>query len=229
MENNNENPEVEATGHPAEGTVIEGETPSVEETPSEPLYKGVKGEITDPKELAEYTRELEKTTIALAARQETSAEPANPPPVKKSWEEEVKENWYTDPDKAVATLRQGILGEITSANNQKAQADELWKQFYSENPDLKKYDRAVRSVMTEKRGEFAKLDVKTFKAKLAKDSREYIASIRGEEEVVTELPAGGATIVSSGNKRPAGGGGKPPAPKTFVQQVNDVRARKHRS
>lgn len=233
----NENPE--AGKHPNETHPIT-ETPAPVETPTpdpaasaepEVIYDGLGGKMTDPKQVAEYAKTLEKRLVQATAEQprQVSEEPtAEPTPEPQNWVEQAKEHWYTDPDKAITVLRQGITGEVKAENAKKENSKKFWDNFYEKNPDLRNSPRAVNLVMSEKRADFEKLTVGQLTEKLAAETRSFIASVGGSTERTTrDLPQGEAVVTSSGGSNVGGGTGKvTPKPKRFIDQVKDFQAGK---
>lgn len=197
------------------------------------LYESGGMKIEDPKELADYARKLEEQivqrTLQDSTRQgtqyvETVAQ--NEPTATKTWEDEVEEIFYTNPKEAIAKMRQGIMGEVKKVNNEVDREKKFWKEFYSENPDLKNIERVVSLVVKEKAAEIRPLSIAKAKEFLASESRKLATLVRGTTGTTREdLPSGSAVVVSPGSKHTPAGGVKPAQPKNFVDQVRQLNRR----
>jgi len=191
-----------------------------------PLHKGLIGEITDPQELAKYTKTLEEklveTTLAAQARTQISGEPpVTPPPAKKAIEEEIEDELFTNPKVALKKYRDSILNEVNQQNARQDQVKQFWNDFYDENTDLKGLDSIVKMVEAKHSAELRPLSISAARKKLADEVRKTVKLIEAKRGVTTEeLPNGGATILGSGG---AGQGAAVKTPGKILNFADEMR------
>lgn len=204
-----------ADTNPAAGAVTPPAAPQNQDPATAPLHKGLIGEITDPKELANYTKSLESKLVELTLASQAKGsitEPAQstpPAPAKKSIEEEIEDEIFTNPKGAIKKLNDHILNKVNEIQGKTDQVKQFWNDFYEENPDLKGLDSVVKVVEAYKSAELRPLSITAARKKLSEEVRKHVKSIEARKGVTTEeMPQGGATILGSGGSQP-GGSGKP--------------------
>lgn len=213
---------------PAATGALEAPEPSVSEPSGSTFeYQGIGVKLKSPEELIEYTKNLEKKlvegTVGNAVRQDLSTpSPVTAPThqTERTYVDEAEEVLFTDPQKALNILRQGVKKEISDQLSHKDREKKFWDEFYEENPDLKAMDRTVKLVMNEKLEQVKPLPVSSAKKFLAEETRKFVAQVRSAAGAKKEeLPEGGAVVVGAGNRHSPVGGKSTPAPKNFVEQM----------
>lgn len=193
------------TGGPVDGDIKADETPKKEESF---VYEGLGGKkITDPKELANYAKELEAKAVEaqLAKERSSTYQPTMTAPVeeKKTDEDNIEDLLFQDPKKAIQLIEERAERRVKSMLDQKDATQKFWTDFYTENPDLKSYDRVVQLITREKWNEVANIPLTEAKKRLVDESRKMINSIKGEEGTKTVVNRTSAsTLGSSGEQLP---------------------------
>ena len=195
-----------------------------------PIHIGLGGEIKTVDELKAYAKKLEDD--AAKRFLEGRRDEANPktstqdylrvaPAAEELNAEEMLENPAAFAQKLEARITKGI-----EARKEAEQRDrQFWDSFYLEHPQLKKFDRAVKSVLTEKWGVIQQMDVTKGKEVLARESMTYLKEIQGTQ---------GTTVTMTQEPGPTLHGSFPSAGKvetakkrsTFLDEVNEARRKK---
>lgn len=214
-----------ATGDLGFGNAGEGEESATGGASFE--YQGIGVKLKSPEELVEYAKGLEKKlvegTLGNAVRQDLS----QPAPIsqsthqtEKTYIDEAEEVLFTDPQKALNILRQGVKKEINEQLSHQDRQKKFWEEFYEENPDLKAIDRTVKLIMNEKVEEVKPLSISNAKKFLADETRKFAAQVRSATGAKKqELPEGSAVVVGAGNRHSPVKATSTPAPKNFVEQM----------
>lgn len=200
-----------------------------------PIFEGIGGKFDTPEELSEYTKNLEAQLITEKARPKTSttnqaiptaAQPSKDP--EEAFYEGVENELFTSPKETIKKIVDHTRNQVRAENQREAQTKSFWDGFYSENPDLRPLESVVKSIVAEKNSEIAPLKLSDAKAFIAKEARKVISAVRAQAGIQeTELPEGGATVLSSS----AGGSGIRPAATgerqvSFIDQVREMKARR---
>lgn len=212
----------------AEAAKTEEKKPAAAGSPEDaPLHKGLAGEIRDPKELAEYTKEIEKKLVEVTLQaQAKGAMPGNQPtvttaPEKKSIEEEIEDEIFTDPKGALKKYRESILQEVQQVSTREKQVQQFWNDFYEENHDLRGLDRIVKLIEREKAQELAPLKISEARKKLADEVRKAVKLVEARQGTTTEeLPEKEHTTLGGGG---APGGGQKKGPAKVLSFVEEMR------
>ncbi len=93
--------------------------------------------------------------------------------------DELADLMYTDPAEYTRRVEERILGKVTTAYSQRQQMDGFWQTFYEQNPQLKKAEVIVKSVMDRDWGEIKDLPLNESSRVLADRASEEIVNITG--------------------------------------------------
>lgn len=216
-------------------------TPPAEEPPpaaasaaEEPLYRGFLGDLKSVDDLKSYAKNLEEIVVQARAMQDRQPSPGNPvaptPPAAPqgpSLDDQIQEVWFSDPKKAASLLRQQVKSEFDQERNAERNREKFWQQFYEKNPDLKRVDRIVQSVVKEKLPDIQKLpsdrEVSEF---LSKETREIIGLVgKAFTKTETRLPSEPAVTLGASGETPPAPTAPPARPVTFIDQVRMARPR----
>jgi hypothetical protein len=242
-------PETVSPQHPADGSVIGGPTEDLspkspaqlelEVTPKkEPLYKGFSGEINTPQELVDYAKTLEARLVEANLRQPPSVnqptfggsetQPASTPTIK---EEDPALLIYTDPKKAMDLHERKILEKIEQKKNQEAAQKKFFEDLYEESPDLRSVEPIVKSTLAAKWNEIAPMSFPDARKFLAKESRKMVDLVKSQHGVkTTELESRPAVnLGASGQPAPRIPVSKEEAPKSLIDDLKDLRAKRRKS
>lgn len=184
-------------------------------------------EFNTPEELNAYTAGLEEELVRKAFQNTNTQAPA--PQVQKpaTWEEEVAESMFTDPVGTLRKVKEKVTEEIRNEDVKKDAARSFWDHFYKENPDLQNTQKIVALVSKELSQDpaFGRLPAAQVSKRLADEVR----------MAIKDIPKGGETeTVINGKPAPMFSGSNPvqktasaPAkPKTFVDQVREMKAKR---
>lgn len=198
---------------------------------AKPIYKGLGGEFATTDDLLKYVGDLEARAAQdiLSKQRPTTKQP--------SIQEEITPNsvsgfdinpeeLFENPTGVVEKITKKIKAELKSEDEAKARNESFWAGFYLENPELKNYDRSVKSVMNEQWSYLHSLPLSKAKEILATESRKFINEVRGPEgQRVTMTGGAGGTIPNSF----ANQGGSAPVknkPSTFFEEMRNIRKNK---
>ncbi len=205
------------------------ETPASQE-PTKPLYKGLGGEFATTDDLIKYVGDLEaraaQEIIAKqrpATQQNSAAQELNP--VATNVEIDPTE-LFENPAGVIEKITKKIKAELKSEDEAKTRTNTFWEGFYLENPELKNYDRSVKSVMNEQWSYLNNLPLSKAKEILATEARKFINEVRGPEgQRVTMTGSAGGTIPNSFANQ---GGAKVivKKPSNFFDEMRNANKRK---
>lgn len=209
--------------------------PEVKEVPikiGNQVFKSVEEAIAYANDLEMATIQQEAYELGKKAVAEKNA-PAEPI---KTVEDEIEEELFVDPKKALAKYKEAILKEIktdiqkekTAEQKAKEQAElraKTWNDFYNKNQDLSKNKDLVEFVMN-KNPEILSMNADKALELLASKTRAYIASVRESHLPSKELPS--APVISPAGGNPAT---TTPAQTTekaidFISQLNKLKKTK---
>lgn len=153
----------------------------------------------------------------------------NPAPASAKYGESPEDLLLNNPKGFIEKIKQDVRQEIGAIEGQKNRTKEFYDSFYKSNPDLKDLDWQVQSVIGEKISEWKDLSPEEGAKKLAEETRRRVDLIRKttgvRQEELKTTPAG--TLPASGDS--ITGVPTPAAPtKNFVQEIQDMRAKKRR-
>lgn len=150
--------------------------------------------------------------------------PLNNPPIT----EDAENLLLSDPKKFVQLVENKVEQKMQRASQQKANIDNFWNDFYQDNSDLKEVKWHVESVLREKLLEWNDKPTNDAKKLLAEEARRRIDLLRRnsgvkvetlQTEKATTLPASGEPAMRA--SEPA-----PQAPISFVEEMQQLRAKK---
>lgn len=198
------------------------------EVPSQPFYEGFLGAIKTPEELKAYTKNLEDTVVRMQA----GASKVIPPVAAvvstgPSIDEQIDAVWFSDPAKARELMRQKDKAERDAEKETHRVQTEFWGSFYQKNPDLKRVERIVQSIVREKGAEISQIRTAQETSEfIARETREVIGLVgkafSGKETRLESAPA--ITLGASGETPPAPPV-TPPKPLTFIDQIRKGQRR----
>lgn len=186
-------------------------------------------EFNTPEELHAYTSGLEEELVKKAFQQNNP--PPAPAPVKiASWEEEAAETMFTDPVGTLKKVKDRMTQEIRAEDDKKSAAKAFWDKFNQDNPDLHNAQRIVNLVSKElaKDPEFGKLPAAQVSKRLADEVRMTIKDISRGGETETVVNGKAAPMLSGSNPTPKAPG-SPVKPKTFIDQIKEMKAKKRKA
>lgn len=192
-----------------------------------PIYKGLGGSFTSTEELTKYVAELEANVAKNILEGQRPKQP------QKTAQEEMAtapaevdispDQLFEDPAAFVSKLEEKILKKLKAEDETKKKETAFWEGFYLENPELKNYDRAVKSVMNEKWGYLQKLPVSEAKKILASEALGFVNSIRGTEgQRVIMTGSAGGTLQNSFATHQDGGQQVNSKPSSFLDEMRSL-------
>lgn len=157
--------------------------------------------FTNEADAIAYARELEEQRTASDAYrqgvQDTAAtQQGNPPATPLAVEDDFNEKFYGDPktylDDAIKKASDDGYQRAIKEVDQRSAQDNLWKQFYEQNPELKSKDQLVRTILSENMNTLGKMtDHQAAMKILARKTRDQIKSWLDEEKPKEELSNAG--------------------------------------
>lgn len=218
----------------------EGKAPEVAAVQPKPATKIKIGtqEFDSMEDAINYANELDRIALEQDAYNRGKAEAAPKPPAEpeRTIEDEIEEELFVDPKKALKKyreeIRKEILGEVKKEKTaeqkraeQQALVEKTWKDFYSKNTDLSRNQEFVNFVL-EKNPELLAMETSKALDELAKRTRAHLNSARESQLPTQELqskpvlsPQGGAPATAT----------KPQATEKaldFVTQLRNLRKNK---
>jgi hypothetical protein len=204
--------------------------PQAEKTPAK-IRIGTQ-EFNSLEDATRYANELELALVAQESfnKGKESAQPKTPAEPVKTIEDEIEEELFVDPKKALAKYKQSIMDELKktikdekTAEQKAHQAAETtrqtWEDFYSKNNDLSKHRELVEFVLN-KNPELLDMEGSKALAELASKTRSYINSARETQLPTQELqskvvlaPQGGTPTTTT----------KQPTVETAIDFISQVR------
>jgi hypothetical protein len=217
-------------GKPAPTETPAADAPPAAPAPEAPLYRGFLGDLKNVDDLKNYAKNLEE--IVVQARAMQSAPPNNPitpqappTPAGPSMEDQIQEVWFSDPKKAASLLRQQVKSEYEVERSAERNRERFWQDFYEKNPDLKRVERIVQSVVKEKLPEIQKLpsdrEVSEF---LSKETRDIIGLVgKAFSKTETRLPSEPAVSFGASGETPPAPAAPLARPLSFIEQIRKAR------
>jgi len=202
------------TGTPETEAVAEEVTPGDAGQEAEAPIKIGDQEFNDPKEAWKYAEGLEKERLANDSYRQGVQDTMSQQPVTVQTQAPVKEDdfdekFYADPKKYLNEMTANIEERVNKrVNDERTQArtvDTLWKQFYSDYPDLQGKDRLVKSLLEENWGvighmQDSKAAMKILAGKTRSELQGYITQAKPQTELTNN--AGGASSGSQSQVTP---------------------------
>lgn len=195
----------------------------------EPLHRGFLGDIKTPEEMRAYVKNLEDTVVrqAAGAGVAPTITPAAPIPGP-TLDEQIDAVWFSDPAKARELMKQKDKIERDAEASAVRTREVFYQRFYQKNPDLKRVERIVQSIVEQKGQQIALLrteaEVADFISREAREQVDYFKrAIPGNETRLESKPA--VTLGASGET--------PAAPPIVVQKnltfIDQIRQGQRRS
>lgn len=189
-------------------------------------------EFDSLEEATKYANELELALVAHESfnKGKESAQPKAPQEPVKTIEDEIEEELFVDPKKALAKYKESILKEIKKELQQEKTAEQkareqaetvrkTWEGFYEKNSDLSKHRDLVEFVLN-KNPELLDQEASKALEQLAAKTRSYIQSARETQLPTQELqskvvvtPQGGSPTTTT----------KPISKETAIDFISQVR------
>lgn len=172
-------------------------------------------------ELAAHTQELQNKAD-IADRIQSAINPATGRPVDP--EEEIAEMIYTDPKKAIRSIKEMAKQEMRQENAQLADVQNLKAQFYSTNADLANKQELVEFFYGRMEKELANMSIVDATSKLANAVRAKLADWKGEKVATQELSNTTPRVAGAGSGAPSEGT-PVAAPQTMTEQLRAFQKR----
>lgn len=182
----------------AEGAVAAAAEPEEEIRIGSQTFKSTK-EAVAYAEAQERERELERAhTAGLREAIEAQSRSATPAPVVE--EEDIETELYTNPKGTLEKIRARAVAEAVNIVKAEKQKEEMWNDFLSENPDIRRKD--AERILSENMDTIGKLeDIEKGKKALAAKVRAEYAEIGEMLKPRTALSTGKAAISPSGGTK----------------------------
>jgi hypothetical protein len=136
------------------------------------------------KQIGQMQAELEKMKLGQQFISQTNPFSQNQPSSPQTLsDEEIHNLLYENPKKAIEIIKNEVLKSVTPYITQlqaQIQAEQIRQYFYSTYPDLKGYEKIVAVIATEVTEQMPNVSLETQLAEIAKRTREYIATLRGQ-------------------------------------------------
>jgi len=165
------------------------------------------------KQIGQMQAELEKMKLGQQFISQTNPLSQNqPPPQQTLSDEEIQNLLYENPKKAVEVIKNEVLKSVSPYISQlqaQIQAEQIRQYFYSTYPDLKGYEKIVAVIATEVTQQMPNVPLETQLSEIAKRTREYIATVRGQ-------------TTKAGVKGIGAESGKKTAPETISKREEEI-------
>lgn len=225
------NSEQDAAAKPS--TAADTSKTSSSSRPTKPLYRAADRDIYTAEDLAEYTRKLEESQIALAV---TGTAPAPAQTTNISAEDDVSEtDLILNPKQAITKIAKKVKQDLVNeqrAETEKAKQKQLfWDNFYRENPDLANAKDVVEFTLFRIADQYDAAKTPASRAHLlASEARVYLKKLRRDTDEAETSPARTAPSLNAARaktpKRTENQGDSRPA--TYVDQFKRIHGTRRR-
>jgi hypothetical protein len=228
---------VEGFEAPPEFALTDQPAAQPEPAPAPVAQRNIYRDFKSVDELTRYTQNLEaqllrqKSDTGPVNKPETNFVPVAPQPAPS--QKRLAEMFWEDPNVALETVRSQAVEEalkiVEKRSKEEASRNQFWSDFYTRNPDLRRFDDDVRMTLVKFGQEIEPLLSTPDGAKrLAERTREKLNAVVEWRSKGTQLPSGGAVTMPASPTSPP-----PKEPEYqvvgFVDQINNLRKRSRTS